>query len=268
MQGSDLDLPVKAWGPACVAGMHGSGGPMVAQLLSRLGLDLGGAPLVAGPADPESRWSSAAFVGINEGVLRALGGDWDVPPTAEPGWEHAGDLDALRREAGRLVEGFRVDGPWGWEDPRSSLTLPFWLDLLPETKVVVCVRNPLEAADALRGQGVTSLAFGLNLWRTYNERLLEALPPGRYAVTHHDAYLYRPQAEIRRVLDFLGMTAADQLISLVRSRVVRRTRYRFFEADELDGFDRTGRLQELYLRLCEEARWDPDPASSPALREA
>ena len=266
MGGLGLDLPLGAWSPVCVAGMHGSGGPMVAQLLYRLGLDLGAGPLVGGPADPESRWGNQSFVRINEGILRALGGDWDVPPPLAPVWERDEGLGVWRREAEALVEGFRGRGPWGWEDPRNSLTLPFWLDVLPEMRVVVCVRNPLEAADALRGRGVTSLAFGLNLWRAYNERLLEALPEGRYVVTHHDAYLYRPQAEIRRVLDFLGMTAADQLVSLVRSRVVRRDRYRFFEVDELDGFDQTGHLRELYTRLCEAAEWNPDPTSSPTLR--
>lgn len=265
MHDSDLDLPTKTWDPVCVTGMHGSGGPMVAQLLYRLGLDLGDAPLVAGPADPETPWSNTDFVNVNEGILRSLGGDWDVPPPPTPGWERSEEVDPFRQEAGRLVEGFRGREPWGWEDPRSSLTLPFWLDLLPGMKVVVCVRNPLEAADALREQGVTSLAFGLRLWQAYNERLLEALPEGRYVVTHHDAYLYRPQAEIRRVLDSLGMTASDQLISLVRSRVVRRSRYRFFELDELEGFDRTGRLKELYLQACEAAEWNPDPASSPVL---
>ncbi|QIN83758.1 hypothetical protein GBA63_14790 [Rubrobacter tropicus] len=263
MRGSDVDLPAKAWDPVCVTGMHGSGGPMVAQLLYRLGLDLGDAPLVAGPADPETPWSSEAFVRVNEGILRARGGDWDVPPAPGRGQEEG--IGALRREAESLIGGFWGREPWGWEDPRSSLTLPFWLDLVPEMKVVVCVRNPLEAADALREQGVTSLAFGLNLWKAYNERLLEALPEGRYVVTHHDAYLYRPQAEIRRVLDSLGMTASDQLISLVRSRVVRRSRYRFFSLEELESFDRTGRLKELYLQTCDAAEWNPDPTSSPVL---
>ena len=261
MRGSDVDLPIKARDPVCVTGMHGSGGPMVAQLLYRLGLDLGDAPLVAGPADPDTPWSNEAFVRVNEGVLRALDGDWDVPPA--PGRDEG--LGALRQEAENLVGGFRGREPWGWEDPKSSLTLPFWQDLLPRMKVVVCVRNPLEAADALRERGVTSLTFGLNLWKSYNERLLEVLPEERYIVTHHDAYLYRPQAEIRRVLDFLGMTASDQLISLVRSRVVRRSRYRFFDLQELEGFDRTGRLKELYLQTCEAAEWNPDPTTSPVL---
>jgi hypothetical protein len=255
MRGSDVDLPVGVRGPACVTGMHGSGGPMVAQLLYRLGLDLGDAPLVAGPADPATPWSNEAFVRVNEGILRAQGGDWDVPPA--PGWDEG--LGSLRQEAEWLIGGFRGREPWGWEDPRSSLTLPFWLDLLPEMKVVVCVRNPLEAADALREQGVTSHAFGLNLWKAYNERLLETLPEGRYVVTHHDAYLYRPQAEIRRVLDFLGMTASDQLIAHARSTSLKGLRHHSVATDELRDLKvAPPEMYELYTRMCREADFDPD----------
>lgn len=266
MQRLGLDLPRRAWSPACVTGMHGSGTPMVTQLLHRLGLDLGEGRLVAGPADPDARWSNEAFVRINEGILTTLGGDWDVPPRQEPGWEHSDVLQSRREEARHLLDGFRGREPWGWEDPRGSLTLPFWLERLPETKVVVCVRNPLEAADALRGRGFTSLAFGVNLWRVYNERLLEAVPRERYLVTHYDAYLYRPQAEIRRVLDFLGMTASDQLISQVRSRVIRSTSHRFFDPADLKDFDGSGNLLDLYLTLCEKAEWDTDTTSSPTRR--
>lgn len=264
MEGLDLNLPTKARTVACVTGAHGSGGPMVAQLLYRLGLDLGDGPLVAGPADPDAPWSHEAILRTNRNVLRSLGGDWDVPPETEPGRERDEGMRAHREEAARLLEGFRDAGAWGWEDPASSLTLPFWLDLVPDLKVVVCVRNPLEAADVLRERGVSSPAFGLSLWRTYNERLLRSLPEDRCVVTHHDAYLYRPQAEIRRILYALGMNAADQLISLVRSRVVRQDRYRFFPLEDLETFDPTGGLNDLYSGLCARAEWNPDPTASPA----
>lgn len=260
-----LEFSSRVRGSVCVAGMHGSGGPLVAQLLYRLGLDLGDGPFVAGPADPDAPWSDGSVVRINEGVLGALGGDWDVPPETEPGWERGERLGPWREEARGLVAKFGGRGPWGWEDARSSLTLPFWLDLLPEAKVVVCVRSPLEAADVLRGRGVTSLAFGLRLWRAYNERLRRDAPGERCLVTHYDAYLYRPQAEIRRVLDFLGMTAADQLVSLVRSRVVRQSRHRFFALEDLEKFDPQGNLRRLYLDLCERAEWNPDPTTSPVV---
>ena len=26
--------------------------------------------------------------------------------------------------------------PWGWKDPRNSITLPLWLRLYPEAKII------------------------------------------------------------------------------------------------------------------------------------
>ena len=60
----------------------------------------------------------------------ALGGAWDLPPKAD---ENLSDerLDPLRMKARLLIEGFHSAQIWGWKDPRNSLTLPFWEDLLP-----------------------------------------------------------------------------------------------------------------------------------------
>ena len=46
--------------------------------------------------------------------------------------------------------------PWGWQDPRTSLILPFWLACVPDLKIVVCLRNPLEVAVSLHQQHSTS----------------------------------------------------------------------------------------------------------------
>ena len=76
-----------------------------------------------------------------------------------------------------LIQQFDTQTFWAWKDPRTALTMPFWRQLLPGLKVVVCVRNPLEVAHSLSQRGMSSLAFGLRLWQTYYERLLAAVPP-------------------------------------------------------------------------------------------
>lgn len=45
--------------------------------------------------------------------------------------------------------------------------------MLPDMKVVVCLRNPLEVAFSLRKRAMSSLAFGLDLWVEYNRRVLD-----------------------------------------------------------------------------------------------
>lgn len=264
-------LPENSIAPVCVAGMHRSGTSTVAQLLYRLGLYLGKEEdlFAASSANEDGFWENGRLVGINEAILRAYESGWDLPPNLEQGWQRSERLASLHEETRRFLEGFEGQEPWGWKDPRTSLTLPFWLELLPDTKVVVCLRNPLEVANSLRKRGSASILFGLNLWKIYNERLLETLEEGQYIVTHYESYFYRPQAEIRRVVDFLGMSASDQLISLVRSRVIRGLRHHVLTLDDLREFDPSGRIGELYLRMCEEAGWDPEPMTVPkALADA
>lgn len=42
-----------------------------------------------------------------------------------------------------------LDIPWGWKDPRNTYTLPFWLDLFPDAKVIHIFRHPLDIANSL-----------------------------------------------------------------------------------------------------------------------
>jgi hypothetical protein len=264
----ELDLN-ESTPPVCVAGMHRSGTSTVAQLLCRLGLYLGREEdlFAPGPSNPEGYWENKHFVRINEDLLNDLGAGWDFPPDTEPGWQRDERLQPRREAAESLMREFREHGRWGWKDPRNCLTMPFWLDLLPDARVVVCLRNPVEVVLSLRKRGNASLPFGLNLWRTYNERLLADLPEDKYIVTHYESYFQRPQQELRRVLDFCGMPASDQLISQVRSRVIKGLRNHFYTLEEMLELDASGKVRDLYLRMCAEADWNPELASFPKTLE-
>jgi hypothetical protein len=47
-------------------------------------------------------------------------------------------------EACRILESLARPGLWGWKDPRTLLFIDFWLRLLPEAKLIVPIRHPLE----------------------------------------------------------------------------------------------------------------------------
>src|SRR5688500_12617514 len=182
--------------PIAIAGMHRAGTSMVARVLEGCGLDLGGAVHFAPPA-PDNRdgyWEDLRFVAMNDRILERLGGAWDHPPAAPRGWQASPELEAERRDAEELVSG-RAE-PWGWKDPRTSLTLPFWRGRLPAVKVVVCLRNPLEVADSLRARGYTSERFGLALWEAYHRALDEAVDESFALVTHYESFLADPGAEL------------------------------------------------------------------------
>src|SRR5262245_40061722 len=148
--------------PVCVVGMHRSGTSLVTQLLHSCGLYLGHDDdlMPPGPDNAAGFWENTKFVGINDEVLNALGGGWDCPPPPPDNWTTD---RRLQRRASVLLRQFLGRGPWGWKDPRTSLTLPFWKGCCPNSREVVCLRNPLEVALSLHERNGVSYALGLNL---------------------------------------------------------------------------------------------------------
>jgi hypothetical protein len=197
--------------PVAIAGMHRAGTSMVARVLRICGLDLGDelhfAP--AAPDNTEGYWEDLRFVSMNDRILDAFGGAWDTPPALPDGWVRDPRLDGIRREAETLAAA-RAE-PWGWKDPRTSLTAAFWREVWPALRFVVCVRNPLEVAASLRARGYTSQRFGLRLWEDYHRALDAAVHGAPQIVTHYDSYFCDAPAEVARVVDFVVPAAGDAL---------------------------------------------------------
>ncbi|NIW80243.1 MAG: sulfotransferase family protein, partial [Calditrichae bacterium] len=154
----------------CIAGMHRSGTSMVSRVLNLAGLYLGADEKIMPPApeNQEGFWEHLDIVAINEEVLASIGAAWDFIPEFESGWETADALNSLYERAREILQPFEKQEFWGWKDPRNSITLPFWKHLLPDVKVILCVRHPLEVAQSLRSRNGSSIIFGLNLWYQYN----------------------------------------------------------------------------------------------------
>jgi len=241
--------------PVAIAGMHRSGTSMVAKALHLAGLFLGEeADLVdPTPDNPDGYWENARFVAVNDEILAALGGGWDNPPPVPRRFEEDVRLRGLRRRAKRLADEFRTKDPWGWKDPRNSLTVPLWLQLVPELKVVVCLRNPLAVALSLH-QRYFSYSTALELWETYNRRVLESVESDRLLVTDYGAWISRPAAEIRRTMSFLGLPTTRASVERA-SRAVKPDLHhnRFTERDLID-LELAPELVELYVWLRREAR--------------
>ena len=189
---------------------------MIARLLNLCGLYLGPEDRILPPQpdNPAGFWENRDMYLLNEAIMQKLGGGWDfLPPEAKAGWERGHDLDALREIAEKLIKAFSVQEPWGWKDPRFCFTLPFWQSLLPVSKIIICLRHPLEVAGSLMMRNKNSRAFGLHLWLEYNQHLLEQATPEQRIVTHYDAYFINPQQELRRLVDWLGWSVSEETIS-------------------------------------------------------
>ena len=225
---------------------------MVTRLVHRCGLELGReSDLMPPQADnPEGFWEHLGFVALNEELLNELGGAWDLPPNADENFTHA-RLDPLRMKARLLIEGFESARVWGWKDPRNSLTLPFWQDLLPGLKTLIVVRNPLEVAYSMRERNGTSFSLGLRLWEIYNRRLIEKANEQQRLVTHYDLFFDDAETELRRIAEFTGLAHADA--HNAAALVKKRRRHTHFTVEHLIDARVAPGVIELYRVLIGEA---------------
>jgi glycosyltransferase involved in cell wall biosynthesis len=240
--------------PVCIIGMHRSGTSMVANLLRRCGLYLGNeGDLIPATADNlDGHWEHVKFVEINDGILNELGGGWDHPPSVPEGWNDE-RLLYLKAKAEALLQEFSSAEPWGWKDPRSSLTLPLWTSLLPEIKVVICLRNPLEVAVSMRRRGLSSYSLSLLLWKTYNQRILESVPPQNRIITRYENYFSDPKKELGRVLRFLNIPATEEAINIACGVTKNDLRHSRFTIQDMLDAGLSAEIFNLYLQMCQEA---------------
>ena len=239
---------------------------MVAHALGLAGLFLGREVdlYTVGTADnPGGYWENARIVALNDEILARLGGGWENPPSVPDRWKGDTRIADLRGETKRLVGEFRDHDPWGWKDPRTCLTFSLWAELVPDLKTVVCLRNPLEVALSLHRRFV-SYSTGLELWETYNRRIIEATAPEQRIVVDYEAWLSRPGPQIRRLLEFVGIPVDKSVVEQARAATDGELRRNRFTSRDLLDSEVAPEIVELYAWLRREAGRAPSSRGRPA----
>jgi GT2 family glycosyltransferase/glycosyltransferase involved in cell wall biosynthesis len=190
--------------------MHRSGTSLVTQLVNILGVDLGpeSEMIRAGEENPRGFWENSHIKSLNEEVLTTMGGSWDDPPNLDHGWESSENLHDLRLQACELLKRLEGDTPFGWKDPRNSLTLPFWRTVTNVEKVVVVVRDPSDVATSLKVRNGFSLSKSERLWKWYVVDALVTAPD--HELIRYEDVLARPDETAVRLADYLGLPSPTQ----------------------------------------------------------
>jgi len=227
---------------------------MVARLLQACGLFLGREEeLGFDTNNGEPHFENVRFVALNDQILSRLGGSWNSPPEFPVRWEELPELEALTAHAKKLIKRLGVQNYWGWKDPRNSLTLPFWRRLIPELKLVICLRNPLEVAHSLRKRGDFLGAHPFLLWLTYYGELLSAIPPQQRVITHYESYFQDPTTELQRVANGIGMEVSPGVLSRACAHISSDLRHHRIKITEVSSIHAPDEVLDLYQELCREA---------------
>ncbi len=162
--------------PLFIVGMHRGGTSAVAQTIAHLGIPFARISdlMPSSPENPTGYWESTVLSLFNEDLLQALGGSWSAPPPLARSWEREPGLEPLRELGKALVKTVHPGHRWAWKDPRNSIVLPFWVDVLGvRPRIVLVHRNPLEIWRSLAVRGRFSKPLALALWERYVRSALE-----------------------------------------------------------------------------------------------
>ncbi len=246
--------------PLLVIGMHRSGTSLVTRMLDALGVFVG--------ADLERNHESRWFMGRNEAVLRLAGATWDRPAPIDAllvdpvRREHAAAMlrRAMRSPARLRYTGLRrLTGPWGWKDPRTTLTALLWLQVFPAARVVHVVRHGVDVAASLvsrnhaeppprrrpaaatpfaRGSQRGTLDAGLALWEDYVRRGRAVVAArGDLAVeVRYEDLLAAPRSAAERLAAFAGVAPDGARLAAAAGLADPAGRFRHRDRDDLAAF--------------------------------
>lgn len=237
-----------------VLGMHRCGTSLVAGLLKTLGVDFGPDSDLMPPTQFNAKgfFEHVQLNGINVEIMVKFGGDWYAPPPLAPGWEDLPQLDEIRKRAGeRIQQFFGSSSLWGFKDPRTCITFPFWRKLLQDkVQVVIVGRNPIDSSRSLQDAQKILASEASDLWfRHMVAAFLGSHGLPRHVMLYEDA-LVNLHAELDRLASFLGITVTDQMrVEAMRFLDPNLRHFVSSDDDVAGGYGLTAKVRKAYLTI-------------------
>lgn len=200
----------------CILGMHRSGTSVVSRAVNLLGAYLGEERdlLPPAPDNQEGVWERKDLVDFHNRVLSHFSRTWHSVGPLPDGWHHLDEIQPFKDELRELIERVFGNRPlWAWKDPRTTLLLPMWIDVLSdlgvELRTLYVIRNPLDVAKSLQRREGFPHDTSFGLWLMANLSALEAVQGAPTLVVSYDNFLRNWDSELRRCAAGLGITWPD-----------------------------------------------------------
>lgn len=136
-------MPLGPKAPLIITGMHRSGTSLLARFIHNSGIDLGDKMLDALSTNPYGHFEDVEILEFHREILTREFGHTMWVPSAAP-------TRAVDKEKARgLLRQRQSKHKWGWKEPRTSLFLDFWNELLPEANYLFVIRHPALVLESL-----------------------------------------------------------------------------------------------------------------------
>lgn len=185
-----------------IAGMHRSGTSLVAQYLGECGLHVGD-NLTSSHFNQSRKFygghhEDQDFSNFHKSVLRKkLISDFPTRSFRIP--VRVGKQD--RDSATALVKSRYSLAQWSWKDPRTTLFLEFWDEVIENLSYLFLIRHPLAVVDSLLRRDhekhiSRNPINGLRVWSVYNQQILKFYTkhPKRSTVYDVDQLVHDPDS--------------------------------------------------------------------------
>lgn len=203
--------------PLIIIGMHRSGTSIVARLLERGGLFVGGDWLDENHESISFSRANRAMCGEGPYLVHDYG--WTAPKSDAFIAARRGYAERAARNIGAFFSDRGTEAAWGWKDPRNALTLPVWLSIYPSAKVLHVVRDGRSVALSLAERDELDVSFGLALWGHYAARAeaaMEELPADRKLNLRFEDLAAAPAQVLERLFAFAGLVPTGSLDEIAR----------------------------------------------------
>jgi hypothetical protein len=268
--------------PIIIIGMHRSGTSMITRMLEEMGLFMG--------AKKDKYNEARFFFHINEWLFRECNATWDNPlllkqflNVKEPR-SYSGDYIRFLMKSPYIILFLglgkflryrnleNLDIPWGWKDPRNTYTLPLWLDIFPNAKVIHIYRHGVDVAQSLKARHeenlkrlvkvknpkklfywymwirrrrhlwltirCASLEGGISLWEEYlrQARVHVGDLKERAIEIKYEDFLAEPIEILKSLSHFCELPVTESVIKKMAGRVKRSRAYAYMSNPTLQQF--------------------------------
>ena len=167
----------------------------------------------------EGYWENPEAGRINGMIMEYHGYDGYACEMLPRGWENSKGLRQFDSEAEKFIRAMSARGDWVVKNPQFCMTLPYWKRFLPlDTRYLVCVRNPADAAMSMKRQRNIDWSLGLEIWFNCTMTALKNTEGQKRMVVFYDDY-FAGDRQLKEIGEFLETEQGARTVSAVSPRL-------------------------------------------------
>lgn len=242
----------------CVIGMHRSGTSAITKAISFLGPSLGNNEDLLEPHsdNPKGFFENKNLVNLNEAILNKFNRSWSTVSQLPKNWWERKDLNDIKQEMRKFVnQNFLHHHLWLWKDPRLTLLIPLWKEILTDLNVsikfVICIRHPSDVYSSLKVRNGFSKEHTFELWKLYTLNALYWSKDHQRTIVSYDNLINNWKDTLEKISNDLVIEIKDHklLEEKIESFLSPDLRHSFSGGDNTCIYDKYNNSQNLYNSL-------------------